>query len=616
MANLLVDEKDVKFTLFEQLRVQDLCGHDRFSSWNEKVFGLLLSEASKFAEKDLFPLNVEGDELGARFENGDVYSVPGTAETYQRFVEDGWLTACEDESCGGQGLPHAINAAVHEMFFAANFPFMCYVNLTHDAAKLIEIFGSEEQKKLYLEKMYGGQWQGTMALTEPEAGSDVGNVGLKATRNTDGTYALVGQKIFITNGENDVGENIVHMVLARIEGDPPGTKGLSIFIVPKFRVNADGSLGERNDVKCIGIEHKMGIKGSPTTTLSFGDRGECTGYLLGQEREGIKIMFHMMNSSRLEVGMWGQGTCSVSYMHALKYAQERKQGLSLENPDSSAQVSIIHHPEIRRTLMLMKSHIQGMRAMLYYCGYAMDRMAVADDDQGRKKWQGIVDLLIPLCKAYPTEKGVEFASHAIQIYGGYGYTKEYPVEQFMRDSKVACIFEGTTGIQAMDLALRKIRMGKGQVFVDFINGMDEMIDRCSAMPGWEKYAGQIRSTKAAIAELPAHFGEASQSRGTFYPFLKATPFLEAFGDLVVAWFLTWGAVVAQEKLSELFAKKKTTDAQSQQELVNKNAEAAFLAGKVQSAKYFIGNILPLTDGKVAALKWGDVSAWEAHERSF
>jgi len=615
MANLLVDERDVKFTLFDLLKVQDLCEHKHFSEWNEKVFGMLLSEASKFAEKDLYPLNIDGDEVGATFENGEVASVPGTAELYQKFVENGWLTACEDESYGGQGLPHVVNAAVHEMFFAANFPFMCYVNLTHDAAKLIELFGTDEQKRLYLEKMYDGQWQGTMALTEPQAGSDVGNVELKAARNDDGSYSLVGQKIFITNGENDVGENIVHMVLARIEGDPPGTKGLSIFIVPKVRVNADGSLGESNDVKCIGIEHKMGIKGSPTTTMSFGDKGECRGYLLGQERDGIKIMFHMMNSSRLEVGMWGQGTCSVSYMHALKYAQERKQGQSLDNPDPTTQVPIIQHPEIRRTLMLMKSHIQGMRAMLYYVGYAMDRLSVVADDE-KKKWQGIIDLLIPLCKAYPTEKGVEFASHAIQIYGGYGYTKEYPVEQFMRDSKVACIFEGTTGIQAMDLALRKIRMAKGQVFEDFFVGMDEIIERASELPGWAKYADQLKMTKSSLAALPEHFAERTQENGLFYTFIKATPFLEAFGDVVVAWFLAWGAVIAQEKLKELFAKKKKEDEASQQEFIQKNSEAAFLAGKLQSAKFFIGNILPITDGKIAALKWGDVSVWETAEKSF
>ncbi|ABB32438.1 acyl-CoA dehydrogenase [Geobacter metallireducens GS-15] len=615
MANLLVDERDVKFALFEQLKVQDLCASDRFSGWNEKVLGLLLSEASKFAEKVLFPLNIEGDKVGARFEGGEVYSVPGTAEAYQSFVENGWLTACEEETLGGQGLPHVIKNAAHEMFFAANFPFMCYVNLTHDAAKLIELFGSEQQKSQYLHKMYGGEWLGTMALTEPAAGSDVGNIEFKATRNTDGTYSLVGQKIFITNGDSDVCENTVHMVLARIEGDPAGTKGLSIFIVPKFKINSDGSLGEANDVKCIGIEHKMGIKASPTTTMSFGEKGCCTGYLLGKEQDGIKIMFHMMNASRLEVGMWGQGTCSVSYMHALRYALERRQGQSIADPDSG-QVPIIHHPDIRRTLLMMKSYIQGMRAMLYYCGYAMDRMAVVDNEEEKKKLQGIVDLLIPLCKAYPTEKGVEFASHAIQVYGGYGYTQEYPVEQFMRDSKVACIFEGTTGIQAMDLALRKIRMKKGQVFAEFLKDMDGMVNRAAELPGLKKHIEQFERTKSALAGIPAHLAEGAEANGVHYSYLKATPFLEAFGDVVVAWFLLWGAVVAHGQLEELFLKKKLEDAESRKSFIQKNTDAAFLDGKIRSAQFFIGNILPVTDGKIAALAWGDVSAWEAVDKSF
>jgi alkylation response protein AidB-like acyl-CoA dehydrogenase len=616
MANLLIDERDVKFALFEQLKIQGLCESEHFSAWNEKVLGMLLKEARQFAEKELFPLNIEGDKIGARFENGMVYSVPGTREAYEKFVEGGWLTSIESESIGGQGLPHVIKSAAHEMFFAANFPFMCYVNLTHDAAKLIELFGSDEQKKTYMAPMYAGKWIGTMALTEPSAGSDVGAIEVKATRNADGTYFISGQKIFITNGDNDVGENTVHMVLARIEGDPPGTKGLSIFIVPKFRVNADGSLGEYNDVRCIGLEHKMGLVASPTATMSFGEKGNCIGYLLGKEQEGIRIMFHMMNSSRLEVGVWGQGTCSVSYQHALNYARERKQGQSMENPDPTTQVPIIKHPDIRRTLLLMKSHIEGMRAMLFYCGYAMDQAEIAKNEEEKKKWLQAIELLIPICKAYPTERGVEFASHAIQIYGGYGYTKEYPVEQFMRDSKVACIFEGTTSIQAMDFAFRKVRMAKGAVYSEFLKGMEEMIGRASQIAQLAPYASQLQKTKDALAEVPASLADKTKSAGPAYSFLKATPFLDAAGDVVVAWFLLWAAVVAEEKLNDLFAKKKMDDAEKQKAFIDSNAEAAFLAGKMQSAKFFIGNILPITDGKISALKWGDMSAWEIAERSF
>ncbi len=615
MGSLIVDERDIKFVLYDQLKVQELCEKEKYSDFSDEVFDMIIEQALKFTEEIIFPLNQEGDKDGARFEDGKVFSTPGTKEAYQAFVEGGWLTSCEDYEVGGQGLPHAIMTATHEMFFS-NFPFMCYVNLTHDAAKLIEIFGTDEQKKIYMEKMYGGEWTGTMCLTEPDAGSDVGAIKSKAIPREDGTYSIKGSKIFITNGENDIGDNIIHLLLARIEGDPSGTKGLSIFIVPKYRINPNGSIGETNDVECTGIEHKMGLRASPTTSLSFGDNDDCVGYLLGNAQDGIRIMFHMMNSSRLEVGIWGQTTCSMSYLHALEYSRERKQGQDMLRKDPAAQVPIIQHPDIRQTLLMMKAYVEGMRAMLYYCGYAMDRQSVAEDDDEKKKWGGLVDLFIPICKAYPTEKGVEFASHAIQVHGGYGYSNEYPVEQFMRDSKVACIFEGTTGVQAMDLALRKLAMKKGTVFVNFINDMDEVIDKAVKIPELERYANQLKKTKTTILEVPKTFAAKGGEGQTFYPFLKATPFLDAMGDVVISWFLLWGATIAQEKLDNMFKENGASDAEKQAELIKNNNNASFLAGKIQSAKFFIGNVLPITGGKIEAIIWGDTSAWDINEQSF
>jgi alkylation response protein AidB-like acyl-CoA dehydrogenase len=325
MLSKLVDERDLKFVLFDLLGIQDLALNERFEHIDKETLEMLIDEALKFSEQYLFALNLEGDKVGASFENGHVRTVPGTREAYQEFVQCGWLTQSEDPELGGQGLPEIIKFATHEMFLAANFPFMCFVNLTHDAAKLIELFGDDGQKTNYLEKMYGGDWTGTMALTESGAGSDVGAIKARARLVDDGSYRLQGQKIYITNGDHDISENIVHLVLARIEGDPDGTRGLSIFIVPKFRLNADGTPAQRNDVTCTGIEHKMGLHASPTASLSFGDNNDCHAYLLGQPREGIKIMFHMMNQSRLEVGLFGLGICSVSYRHALAYARERLQ---------------------------------------------------------------------------------------------------------------------------------------------------------------------------------------------------------------------------------------------------------------------------------------------------
>jgi alkylation response protein AidB-like acyl-CoA dehydrogenase len=616
MAKLLVDDRDIKFVLFELLKIQDLFEVKRFADWNEKALGVLLGEALKFSEKVLFPLNIEGDKTGLRFEGGQVFTVPGTKAAYQDFAEGGWLTPCEDEAYGGQELPEVIKVATHEMFFAANFPFMCFVNLTHDAAKLIELFGNDDQKRVFMQKMYDGQWTGTMALSEPGAGSDVGAIETRATKAEDGSYRISGQKIFITNGEHDISANIVHMVLARIEGQPLGTKGLSVFIVPKYRVTPDDSLGEANDVRCIGIEHKMGLNASPTTTMAFGEKGDCHGYLLGKEQEGIKIMFHMMNASRLEVGVWGQGTCSVSYLHALDYAKGRKQGPSMRNPSAGPQGPIIDHPDIRRTLLLMKSLVEGMRAMLYYSGYAMDRAETAPTEEEREKWRLMVNILIPICKAYPTEKGVELASHAIQIYGGYGYTREYPVEQFMRDAKVACIFEGTTGIQGMDFSLRKVRMKKGLVFQSLLDDIETVILQAEKKPGWERYATQLRKTVSTLRNIPASLDQRANDVGAFHSFLQATPFLDATGDVLVAYFLLWSAIVAQEKLSGILEKKGLTDGAEQQEWISKNTQAAFLAGKLDSARYFIANMLPVTDGKLAAIEWGDLSAWEIADKSF
>jgi alkylation response protein AidB-like acyl-CoA dehydrogenase len=604
MSGNLVDERDLKFVLFDLLGVQDLAKSERFEYIDQETLEMLLDEALKFSEQRLHPLNLEGDKIGVKYEAGHVTAVPGMREAYQEFVQSGWLTQSEDPDLGGQGLPEIIKFATHEMFLAANFPFMCYVNLTHDAAKLIELFGDDEQKARYMERMYAGDWTGSMALTEPAAGSDVGAIKTLARLTQDGTYRLKGQKIFITNGEHDIAENIIHLVLARVEGDPEGTRGLSIFIVPKYRINADATLGLRNDVNCMGIEHKMGLHASPTTTMSFGDNNDCHAYLLGQPREGIKIMFHMMNQSRLEVGLFGLGTCSMSYRHALAFARERLQGQGING--EIGPVPIVNHPDVRRNLLTMKAYVEGMRAMLYYCGYAMDRAAIALDTDEQKKWQGTVDLLIPMAKAHPTEKGVELSSLALQVYGGAGYSSEYPVEQFMRDSKVACIFEGTTGIQAIDFAMRKVPMRGGAVFRGFLDSMDEVLNQASALSDWGPFADQLRKTRDALAALPGILANGEEKSRLRDQLLAATPFMEAASDTIVAYFLLWSAMVAENKIAEKGGLPE--DSKVLLDTLERDPELAHLAGKIDSARYFIASVLPMVDGKIAGLAWMDSSA--------
>ena len=612
MTGILVDEQNLKFVLFEVLGVQELAEHERFAHADRETVEMLLDEAQKLAEQRLHPLNIEGDKIGARFESGEVRAVPGMRDAYRDFVANGWLTQSEDPELGGQGLPEIIKFATHEMFLAANFPFMCFVNLTHDAAKLIELFGDDSQRATFLDKMCGGDWTGTMCLTEPGAGSDVGALKTRARLAEDGSYRLKGQKIYITNGEHDLADNIVHLVLARIEGDPEGTTGLSIFIVPKYRVSDDGTLGLRNDVTCMGIEHKMGLHASPTTTLSFGDEDDCHAYLLGQRREGIRIMFHMMNQSRLEVGLFGLGTCSMSYRHALGFARERLQGQDATG--DVGKVPIIEHPDVRRNLLTMKAYAEGMRTMLYYCGYAMDLARIASDKDEAKKWQAIVDLLIPVVKAHPTEKGVELSSLGLQIYGGAGYTCEFPLEQFMRDSKVACIFEGTTGIQGIDFALRKVHMKNGSVYREFLTGMDDVLQQADEFPGWEVFTRQLRKTRDALLDLPINLADVPSEKRAQNQLLAATPFMEATGDLFVGYFLLWNAVVAERKIADWEGSVQHADLQG--ETLERDDELAHLVGKIQTARYFISTVLPAVDGKVAGLAWMDPSALAIANNSF
>jgi len=612
MTTDLFDDRDARFVLFDVLGIEGLATSECYRHVDRETIEMLLDEAKKLAEQRLFPLNIEGDRVGVRLDDGAVRTAPGMREAYRDFVASGWMTQSESAELGGQALPKTVAFATHEMFLGANFPFMCFVNLTHDAAKLIELFGDDAQKEVYLARMYGGEWTGTMCLTESSAGSDVGAIVARAIPAGDGSYRLKGQKIYITNGDHDVAENVVHLVLARIDGDPEGTEGLSVFIVPKRRLNVDGSIGDGNDVECVGLWSKMGLHASPTTTLSFGNNDDCHAYLLGKPRQGIRIMFHMMNQSRLEVGLFGLGTCVVAYRLALDYARERLQGRGLDG--QAGQVPIIAHPDVRRILLTMKAYVEGMRTMLLYCAYAMDRVVVAEDHDERQRWQGIVDLLVPVVKAHPTEKAFELCSLAMQILGGAGYLREFPVEQYLRDAKVACIFEGTTGIQGIDFALRKVRPGAGSVFVNFLDGMDSLIEEASALPSWSRYSAQLRRTRDAVKGLPDVLLGGAERHRLRNRLLSATPFMEATSDLLVAYFLLWGAMVAERKLAS--AGDLPTTAGGREDGQSAEAPTAHLQGRLTSAKHFIANVLPVVDGRIEALKWMESSACTMSEASF
>jgi alkylation response protein AidB-like acyl-CoA dehydrogenase len=600
MAQVIADRRDVDFVLYEQLEAERLSRHPVYAEFNRAAMDLIVSEARQLAVKELLPLLKVGDEEGCRFDAGAV-TVPEAFHRAFRLIRDGeWLALCDDVAWGGQGMPHVVAAAVHNYLLGANYPFMTYVTLTHGAAKLVEVFGTQRQKALFLKKMYRGEWGGTMLLTEPEAGSDVGALTTSAVPQPDGTYRLSGTKIFITCGENDLVENIVHPVLARIEGAPEGARGISLFLVPKYWVEEDGRLGARNDIVCTGIEEKMGIHGSATCTMALGGRGACRGELLGEAHKGLAAMFVMMNEARLGVGMQGFGCASASYLNALTYARERRQGRELTAGPGAPAVPIIRHPDVRRMLLAMKAATEGMRSLLFYVALCEDRARVHAGAPEGERWQGLVDLLTPIAKGYVTDKSFEVCSLGVQIYGGYGYTREYPQEQLLRDCRITQIYEGTNGVQAMDLLGRKLGLAQGRVFQDLLGEIQEVVEAALGEAALAGLAADVAEAVQKLTRCAAHLGGACRSGCLPAAFALACPFMEAAGDTLLAWMLLWRALTAQ--------RRRAAGA--------KPADAAFYDGQLMSARFFVRTQLPITLGKMEAILAGDASAVEMAEEAF
>lgn len=515
-------------------------------------------------------------------------------------------------------MPMTLYNACAELFGAANYSFVMYPGLTLGAAALIGTFGTEEQINKYALKMFAGEWSGTMCLTEPGAGTDVGALRTTAKRLPDGTFSISGTKCFISSGDHDLTAQIVHPVLARIEGDPPGSKGISIFIVPKYRVEDDSGLGEFNDVITGNIEHKMGIKGSATATLNFGENAGCIGELLGEERQGMKIMFQMMNEARLSTGMQGLEFASASFEHAQQYARERVQFRRIEDmANNEAQpVTIINHPDIRRSLLWMKSHVEGMRAMNYFIAYCIDMEEIAPDEEEKEKIKGFIEILTPISKAYCSDKGVEICSLGIDVFGGYGYCSEYPMEQYLRDSKIATIYEGTNYIQSLDLVGRKMGQNKGKNLMRLFGEISATIEQCKAHEGIKPYATLLETAMAALGDLTMQFATWGRSADYILPVLNARAFLMIMGDLVVGWQLLQAAFIAEKKLNEQYQKLGADTPEKQRALADENAEVAFYQGKIASARYFTSNIIPTLKGRCETIKLGDKTPVDLPESCF
>lgn len=599
--NMLVDSRDVQFVLYEMLEVDKLTENPKFADHDKDIFNDTIELAERIAVQHFYPSNAAGDkEGGAKYnpETKEVTVTEGVKEAWKAYLEAGFLSLRIPVEYGGMGMPDIIATACSEYFEAGNTSAHMYSGLALGASLLIYLYGTEEQIATYCSKMITGEWGGTMCLTEPEAGTDLGNVKTKALKQDDGTYLISGQKIFISGGEHDLTDNIVHTVLARIEGDPPGTKGISIFIVPKYIPNEDGSPGERNDMVCTGIEHKMGLKNSATAALSFGDNGKCVGYLLGQPCEGMKVMFNLMNAARIETGIQAMSQSSTAYMHAVTYAKNRFQGAhftQMLNPDAP-KVAIIEHPDVKRMLLWMKGYVEGMRMLTYYNAYCMD-LSHMDDDRS-KEANGMVELLTPIVKAGISDASWLVTAEAIQVYGGYGYCSDYPVEQFARDTKIFSIYEGANGIQSLDLTFRKILMDPDQGnFKAWKKRVTETISEAKGIVS-DRYITKVEQGLQKFDEAVNLIIDYNASGKFMLIAIQATHLQQCMFMMSLAWFHLWSLIITTPKMKELVGDTKGED---RKKLLEDNAEAAYYSGRVLSSQFYIGSEFLKYFGKVDAI---------------
>ena len=556
-------------------------GH--YGDFDSDITAAVLEEAGKFASDVLAPLNRTGDEHGIKLEAGKVTTAPGWPDAYKRWTEAGWNAVSGPEAFGGQGLPLAINAACTEIWSAANVAFGLCPLLTLSAIEALDAQGSDELKKVYLAKLVSGEWTGTMQLTEPQAGSDVGALRTRAERASDGTYRIKGSKIFITYGDHDMADNIVHFVLARLPDAPAGTKGISLFLVPKFLVNADGSLGARNDIYPSGVEHKLGMHASPTCTMTMGDHGGAIGYLIGEENQGMRCMFTMMNQARLGVGLEGVGVADRAYQQALAYAQERRQGRAVDKTGDGSD-PIIVHPDVKRMLMLMRALTAASRTICYATAVALDVSVRASDAKVRSEAAARGALLTPIAKAFSTDIGSEVAYLGVQVHGGMGFIEETGAAQHYRDARITSIYEGTNGIQAIDLVTRKLAPNGGASVFALLDELDTIIRQVEASndPAFGTTGAKLREALDSLTRasrwLLARVGSAPNDA-----LAGATPYLRLFGSTLGGCYLAAEALAARGEnpdnheryvtLARFFAENVTVQAPSLEKSVTDGADA-------------------------------------------
>lgn len=597
MSDYSAPLRDMQFVLRELHLLDTLNSLPGQEEMNTELVDAILNEAARFAQGVLAPLNVIGDRQGARWNDGEVRTAAGWREAYEQFAVNGWNALSCSPDFGGQGAPRLVSALVEEMWNAANVAFGLCPMLTRGAIEAIELRGSEALKQTWLPKLVSGEWTGTMNLTEPQAGSDLAAVRSRAEPQEDGTYKVIGQKIFITYGEHDLTDNIVHLVLARVPGAPEGVKGISLFVVPKVLLDADGKPGERNDVRCVSIEHKLGIHGSPTAVLAFGDQGGATGWLVGEENRGLETMFIMMNAARFSVGIEGIGLSERAYQRAVAYARSRVQGSETGVPGRE-KAAIIRHPDVRRMLMSMRARVEAMRALACEVALASDMAHGHRDEAVRRERQAFVELMIPVIKGWCTENAVDIASLGVQVHGGMGFIEETGAAQHLRDARITPIYEGTTGIQALDLIGRKIARDKGATAFALIARLREaQLAIADDDPQLAAIRHHLFSAINALDDavqfvVNRHDDQVRQVA------LGSVPLLELFGIVTGGWQLARSAQVAQRQLAE------------------GRGDAAFYRAKLRTAQFYAGHLLTRAPGLAQAIVDGGDAALAMEDFAF
>jgi alkylation response protein AidB-like acyl-CoA dehydrogenase len=617
MANLLVDRRDQNFVLNEMLNIGALFQTSHYGHLSDEVVNASLTAALQLAEQVSYPTMAAADREGCRLENGDVKVPHCYHHLKKHYDEGGFASTYITRENGGHGFPMSLWSALCEDF-AHNLAFLWTWSSPFSATQVISLAGTPAQKETYLPNLVSGKWGSALAANDEGSGSDFTLQTATAVEQADGSYRIKGNKNHVTSGDSDMFENMIHVVVSRVEGDP--ADGLSTFIVPKYCVNADGSMGPRNDYTIIGLERKLGLNGSPTCSVDYGEHGNCYAELIGQRGQAIPALFQLLKFGYGANGTIATGIASAAYLHALEYAHNRIQGAHIaeaQNPGAKP-IAIIAHPDVRRMLLWMKSHVEGMRALTYYSWHCMDKALSLPDESERDKWSGLMDLLLPVCRLYSADRGFKVTETAIQVQGRNGYFGDSPVQQFLRDIKPTSIWEACTGVHALLYVAQTMGQRDGRDFINLIMEMNQAIALYQNQEGLHDLALDLQIRVTQLADMATFFSDCANQGKMLVPVSNAMPFVGLLGDVCVGWMLFQQAGIAAQKLNALYAEARTDtgDTAAQNAYLDQNKQAAFYAGKVHSARFFIKNILPQSDGVASAIKNEDLTLMTIHDRSF